>query len=173
MSNMSEPTLPDATPGPHYRLITSTKEYLEASTQLIANAERTLCIFDPDGQQLGFGTPAVCEQLRAFVSQGIDRRLNIVVHALEHLSQSSSRFLALLQMYPDRIIVNRTDGDGLRAEDCFVVADEIHCVRRPVAAQRRGAVIEHDSAEVARQLERFAEIWTSAVPGLTATTLGL
>jgi hypothetical protein len=158
---------------PQYKLITTSQDYVEAAERLINFAQRTLRIFDPDGQQLGLNTHRTCEMLHKFVASDREQRVRIVVHSIEHLSRGAPRFLALLQTFPERIIVNRSEGEALRAEDCFVIADEADCVRRAVAKQRRGALIEHDPAEVSRQIERFEEIWIYSVPGLSATTLGL
>jgi hypothetical protein len=57
-------------------------------------------------------------------------------------------------------------------QDCFVLADMEHFVRRPVAAQPAASTLnEYQDARLMR--ERFDEIWQSSVPAIPATTLGL
>ena len=58
-------------------------------------------------------------------------------------------------------------------QDCFVLADMEHFVRRPVAAQSRGVFTLNEYQDARLMRERFDEIWQSSVPAIPATTLGL
>ena len=166
---------PDASaePAPSRTLITSAAEYAAALIRLIDAAREELRFFDPDGRQLDLNAPARIAALERFVAGGPHRRIRLAVHDTEHLTRDCPRFLELLRLHAERIAVNRTEGDAARAQDCFLIADRLHCVRRPVARQPRGVLIIDDTHEVAAQGERFEEIWASSAGAVTGTTLGL
>ena len=71
------------------------------------------------------------------------------------------------------IFVFRTEGEAARVQDRFVLADENHVLRRPVATQSRGVVLLDDEHEGHAMRLRFDEIWGSAIPAVSATKIGL
>jgi hypothetical protein len=58
-------------------------------------------------------------------------------------------------------------------QDCFVLADGEHLVRRPVTAQPRGVLVIGDPKECQPMRERFDQIWESSIPSVSANTTGL
>ncbi len=58
-------------------------------------------------------------------------------------------------------------------QDCLVLADKLHFVRRPVCAQPRGTLSLNDDKESQGISLRFSEIWDSSFPAVAATTSGL
>jgi hypothetical protein len=64
-------------------------------------------------------------------------------------------------------------GDAAKVQDCFVLADGEHLVRRPVTAQSRGVLVIGDPKECQPMRERFDEIWESSEPAVSANTTGL
>jgi hypothetical protein len=160
-------------PQPERRLITTRREYLEGLAVVIALARRELALFDPDLKSIDMNTAARMEQLGAFLTCNRDARLRIVVHEPDAIRRSCPRLIALLAQHADAIAIHRTEGEATRAQDCFALADAEHFVRRGVAAQPRGAVGLNDQKEGRLMHERFEEIWTSSVPAISATTLGL
>jgi hypothetical protein len=54
-----------------------------------------------------------------------------------------------------------------------VLCDELHFVRRAVAAQPSGALYLHDAKEALGMRERFEQIWQSSFPAVSATRAGL
>ncbi|MFO1364562.1 MAG: hypothetical protein U1F45_19235 [Burkholderiales bacterium] len=160
-------------PQPRRELLTSRRQYLEAFDGLLALVRRELRVFDPDGMQLELNSPARSAALRQFLLASPDNRLFVVVHDPEHIKRSCPRMLDCLRDFSTAIAIHQSEGEAARAQDCFVLADGEHFVRRPVAAQPRGVYALSDRREAHLMRERFDEIWQSSVPAVSATTLGL
>lgn len=160
-------------PQPERRLITSRREYLEGMDFVVAAARRELAIFDPDLRLLELNNPDRAALLEAFLAADRDNRLAIAVHDPDPIRLGCPRLMTLLGQHRAKIAIHRTEGDAARAQDCFVLADAEHFVRRGVAAQSRGAIVLHDPKEGHLMHERFAEIWQSSVMAISATTIGL
>ncbi len=167
---MSEET---AAPQPERLLLSTRREYLEALEHLIGLAERELRIFDADLFHLNLESPGTHELLREFLLRSRDHRLYIAVHDTEYLRNYCPRLLELLRRFSDRMFIHQTTGDAARAQDCLVLADRRHFVRRPVQAQPRAALRLYDEQESQGIHLRFSEIWESSVPAVAATTSGL
>jgi hypothetical protein len=166
-------TLAHLVPQPARRVITLRSEYLAAFDELVAHVRRELRIFDPDLGQLELNIPERVEGLRRFLTANRDNRLYIAVHNPDHLTRSVPRMMELLAQLGTNIAVHRTEADAARAQDCFVLFDAEHVIRRPVAAQPRGVVLTDDLKEAHAMRERFDEIWQSSLPAVSATKLGL
>jgi hypothetical protein len=164
---------PGAPAEPERRLITTHGEYLQAAGDLLERAQRELCIFDPDLAELGLDRRPHIETLQRFLSRGRDQRIWIALHNPEHVKQRCPRLITLLGSFSSSFSINRTQGEAAKAQDCFVLADRLHVVRRPVARQPRGVVILGDAAEGQGMRERFREIWESSEHGVSASTSGL
>ena len=158
---------------PQRRLITTRSEYLEGFSTLLGLARRDLRIFDPDLSQLEINSARHIELLHRFLRGSLARRVLIALHDAEHVRGRCPRLLSLLGSYTSRISINLTVGDAAKVQDCFVLADGEHLIRRPVTAQARGVLVLDDPGECQPLLERFGEIWESSVPGVSANTTGL
>jgi hypothetical protein len=75
--------------------------------------------------------------------------------------------------YTTGIRIFRTQGDAAKVQDCFVLADGDHLVRRPVTTQPRGVLVINDPKDCQPMRERFDEIWESSVPEVSVNTTGL
>lgn len=162
-----------ATPQPERLLLSTRKEYLEAMGRLIGLAQRELRIFDADFFHLQIEAPPTQELLRAFLLRGRDNRLYIAVHDTEYIRNYCPRLQELLRLFSDRMFIHKTQGDAARVQDCFVLADRLHVVRRPVQAQPRATLRLNDMHEGQGIYLRFCEIWDSSIPAVSATTSGL
>ncbi len=160
-------------PGPQRRLITTKTEYQEAIDLLLPMAQRELRIFDPDLADLRLHLPERIALLREFLSRGRNNRLYIAVHKTDFIERRAPRLLSLLGLFAANIFIQRTQGDAARVQDCFILCDETHMVRRPVAAQPRGVVLTDDLNEGAKMRDRFDQIWESSETGVSANTSGL
>ena len=158
---------------PERRLIGTRREYLEAFDSLVLGLRRELRVFDPDCAQLELNAPGRIAALRTFLLASRDNWLLIAVHDPEHLRKHTPRFLELLAQFSASISIHQTEGEALRAQDCFVLADIDHFVRRPVAAAPRGVYAINEFQEARLVRERFDEIWQSSAPAVSATLLGL
>jgi len=160
-------------PQPERRLLGTRSEYLSAFDELASRGRRELRVFDPDCVQLDLNAPARAELLRRFLLASRDNRLLIVVHDPEPLKRYAARLMILLAEFRVAIAIHQTEGEALRAQDCFVLADMEHFVRRPVATAARGVYAINELHEARLIRERFDEIWQYSFPAITATTLGL
>ncbi|MGB5082761.1 MAG: hypothetical protein WBO23_18695 [Burkholderiales bacterium] len=158
---------------PQRRLITTRSEYLEGFSTLLRIARRDLRIFDPDLSQLDINSARRIELLTRFLRESLARRVLVALHDAEHVTRRCPRLLSQLGSYSGRIAINLTEGDAAKVQDCFVLADGEHLIRRPVTAQPRGVLVTDDPKECQPMLERFGEIWESSSPGVSANTTGL
>ena len=160
-------------PEPQRILIGSRREYLDAVERLIGMVNRELRIFDPDLSELDFNSESRIATLRRILSGGRMHRVYIALHDVEYVSTRCPRLIELLLIFPSALFIFRTEGEATRAQDRFVLADENHVVRRPVASQARGVIRLDDLHEGHGMRLRFDEIWESSVPAVSAVTTGL
>ncbi len=163
----------DGAAQPARRLITTHGEYLDALDTLLSLAHRAICIFDPD-----LGTPrlqqiARIECLRAFLAADRNNTLDIVLHDTSLVERDHARLIRLQQIFPEQVAFRRTDGEARRAEDCFVLIDARHFVRRPVAMQTRGVIALHEVREGRLLAERFDALVASSERTAMGTATGL
>ena len=148
-------------PEPQRTLITTRIEYLGALERVIGMVKRELRIFDPDLSELDFNARSRIEALRRILSGGRVHRVQIALHDVAHVSTRCPRLIDLIRMFPSGLVISRTEGEAARIQDRFVLADENHFVRRPVATQARGVVVLDDPQEAHGMRLRFEEIWES------------
>ncbi len=163
----------DDRPQPQRTLITLRSEYIEAAERMLGLAQRELRVFDPDLAELDFNARASIDALRRLLSSGRTHRVYVALHDVEHVKTRCPRLLDLIATFPAALFIFRTEGEATKAQDRFVLADESHVVRRPVAAQPRGAIFIDDPNEAHAMRQRFDQIWESSVPAVSATNLGL
>lgn len=160
-------------PQPIRQLIDTRAAYLAALDALLPLARDAIRIFDPDLVMPDLNSIARIEQLRAFLRADRSNTLHIVLHDATHVARNAVRLIKLLQDFPAAIAIYRTEGEALRAQDCFVLIDGQHFVRRPVAQQSRGVYALHEAREGTQLAERFEEIRAYSELAIAATTLGL
>ena len=163
----------DETPQTEYIQFDTEADFQAAVDRLLAAPGRELRVFDPDLAALRLNTPQRVEQLRQFLAASRTRRLYIAVHDPGHLTSYCPRMMALLARFAHAIQVNCTHEEIRNIQDSFLVLDQSHYLRRPVAQLFRGALGLHDETEALGMRARFAEIWSASFPGVAGTTLGL
>ena len=160
-------------PHPERTLTLAKSEYAAGADRLLELARRELLIFDPDLSEFRLELPSRVEALRQFLACSPSNRLQIALRDPEYVKRHCPRIMSLLGVYSASMRIHRTQGDANRAQDCFVLADRQHVVRRPVSAQGRGVIIIGDPREGLAMHERFSEIWELSEPGPSASTSGL
>ena len=148
-------------------------DFQQAVDRLLAAPGREMRIFDPDLSALRLNTAQRVEQFRRFLAASRTRRLYIAVHDPDNLTKYCPRMMALLARFAHAIQVNCTHEEIRNLQDSFLVLDQAHYLRRPVALQFRGALGLHDDTEALTMRARFMEIWAASFPGVASTTLGL
>jgi hypothetical protein len=158
---------------PERTLLQTLADYERGFGRVLALLRRELRIFDPDLSELRMNSAERVEALSRFLRGGPNRRIYIALHEVDYVSKRCPRFIALLGIHASSIFIYRTVGDAAKVQDCFVLADGEHLVRRPVTAQPRGVLIVNDPKECQPMRERFDEIWESSEPAVSANTTGL
>ena len=163
----------DETPQTEYIQFDTEADFQAAVDRLLAAPGRELRVFDPDLAALRLNTPQRVEQLRQFLAASRTRRLYIAVHNPDHLTKYCPRMMLLLARFAHAIQVNCTHEEIRNLQDSFLVIDQSHYLRRPVAQLFRGALGLHDETEALTMRTRYTEIWSASFPGVASTTLGL
>lgn len=148
-------------------------QFQHAIERLLAAPGRELRVFDPDLSALRLNDAARIELLKAFLAASRTRRIFMAVHDTEHVSRYCPRMMSLLARFAHAIEIRRTHEEIRGIQDSFLVLDQAHYVRRPVAQFYRGALGLNDEAEALAMRGRFQEIWAASYPGVSASTLGL
>ncbi|TMH20730.1 MAG: hypothetical protein E6H70_00765 [Betaproteobacteria bacterium] len=167
---MSEPS---AGAVPERILLQARSDYLEGFNRLLGLARRDLRIFDPDLSELEMNSTNRVETLTRFLRESRTRRIYVALHDVEHVTQRCPRLITLMGSYTSAIFIFQTHGEAAKVQDCFVLADGDHLVRRPVTTQPRGVLVINDPKECQPMRERFDEIWESSLPTVSVNTTGL
>lgn len=163
----------DEAPQTEYLQFDTEADYQAALDRLLAAPGRELRIFDPDLAALRLNAPQRVELLQNFLAASRTRRVYVALHDPDYLTKHCPRMMALLARYAHAIQINCTHEEIRNLQDSFLVIDQRHYLRRPVAQQFRGALGLHDEAEALTMRARFMEIWSASFPGVAGTTLGL
>jgi hypothetical protein len=166
-------TEPAAAPAPERTLLETRSDYPRGFGRLLGLVRRELRLFDPDLSELDMNSAERAETLARFLRGGPNRRIFIALHDVDYVSKRCPRLIALLGIHASSIFIHQTFGDAAKVQDCFVLADGDHLVRRPVTTQARGVLVIGDPKECQPMRERFDEIWESSAPAVSANTTGL
>lgn len=148
-------------------------DFQRAVDRLLEAPGRELRVFDPDLAALRLNSPERIERLTRFLLASRTRRLFVALHDPDHVTRECPRMMALLARFSHAIQVHRTHEEIRDLQDSFLVLDQSHYVRRPVARFYRGALGLYDDTEALAMRGRFQEIWSASYPGVSANTLGL
>jgi hypothetical protein len=154
-------------------LLTARSEYLAGFNTLLGLARRELRIFDPDLSELEMNSSGRIETLTRFLRESRARRIYVALHDIEHVTKRCPRLIALMSSYTSALLIFQTHGEAAKVQDCFVLADGDHLVRRPVRTQARGVLVINDPKECQPMRERFEEIWEASLPTVSVNTTGL
>ncbi|MDE2118058.1 MAG: hypothetical protein KGJ19_05625 [Betaproteobacteria bacterium] len=153
--------------------LNGTADYIAALDTLCGLAQHSLYVFEKNFEGIGFNSEARYDTLRRFLLANPANRLHLLAHDARPIVQHCPRLTLLLRQFGHSMHIYQTPQHLLHLSEPFAVADESHYVRRFHFDDPRGILAQHD-AEGARVLKsRFAEMWASSHPALSATTLGL
>jgi hypothetical protein len=167
------PEIPQQDAAQAYARFDSATAFQAAVDRVLTLPGRELRIFDPDLSVLGLNSPTRIGMLRSFLSTSRTRRLYMAVHEPDHVTRFCPRLMGLLALYNHAIQINRTPESIRNLQDSFMVLDQSHYVRRPVARYFRGAFGINDETEALAMRARFQEIWNASSPAVSSTTAGL
>ena len=138
---------------------------------MVATAQHSLCLFDPDGAVFALGATHVDAALRAFLQRG--GTLHLALHSPAHIERHFPRFLRLLRDYGHACECRQTPKNLRQLTDSFCIADERHVVRRFHSDHMRGEANIDDPRAVDVPRHRFDAIWEESRTTLHPTTTGL
>ncbi len=163
---MSDESIPEKTN------FTSKRQYDEFIDEVVGLAQHEVRIFE---QQLGtsYNASARHEAFRQFLLASRRNKIRIVVHDVSTIDRFCPRMKQLLGAFSHAVSIHETQSQAKGVYDPFVVADELHSVRRFHFDDLRGLFAKNDPIEAATLVERFEEIWEVSTPAVTVNTLGL
>jgi len=138
---------------------------------LMARAQASLDMFDPDFTLFPLGDPDVDAVLSSFLARG--GQLRLAMHGSAHIERHDPRFLRLLRAHGHRIECRVTNRGIRQLTDSFCIADGLHIVRRFHSDHLRGEAAFDAPQETEMPRERFAAIWEESQAGLHPTVTGL
>jgi len=147
--------------------------YAEAINLVITQATGNLLIFDQDLTHGEYKSLARYQAIRQFLSQQPNSSLTMVLHQGDFFTTQCPRLMELLLTYGHKFTVYITNDTAKIAKDCFVVADNVHYVKRIHIDQARFKYALNDAETCASLRMRFNELLEETAHTLSATSLGL
>lgn len=165
-----EPVPPERMPGE--RKLEGNAAYDDALDELIANASRSVRIFE---RRLNgaFNSLRRYELLRALLLANRNNRVQIVLHETQNVVRDCPRLLLLLKQFSHGIAIHQTLPAARRVYDPFAVADAARFVHRFHFNDVRAVATIGDVAATQLLLKRYDEIWQASASAVTASTTGL
>lgn len=154
-------------------ILLSERLYAQAIDLVIQQAQKTLLVFDQDFSHGDYASIARYQSLQQFLSSDAQTKLTIILHQSEFLTAHCPRLLELLTTYGHKMTVYVTNVSAKVAKDCFVIADDVHYVKRIHIDQARFKYAFDDAETCANLNMRFNELLEETSHTLSPTQLGL
>ena len=155
-------------------LLTTWREYHEATQEILDRSTATLEIFDEDLSSLQLESPSRMAALRAFLDpHRYARRLTIVVRKTDFVRQYNPQLMKLLSAYAPALTITESPPHLGTLDDSLLIADGRHALVRFHRDHAHARLIVDDTGECAPFLQRFHEIVAAGGEPLSPTTLGL
>ncbi|MFL6658880.1 MAG: hypothetical protein ACJ8GW_12460 [Massilia sp.] len=149
----------------------SRAEFEPLFLDVIARANASLLMFDPDFSVFPLGSSTTDAALRQFLGRG--GHIQMAMHDQHHIERNYPRFMRLLQDYSHRIECRLTNRPLRTLTDSFCIGDGKQIVRRFHSDHMRGEAAFDAPQATEISHERFTGIWAESLPGLHPTTTGL
>ena len=146
-------------------------EFQRQLAAVLARAQASLDMFDPDFALFPLGDTDVDAVLRQYLAGG--GQLRLAMHGSAHIEHHYPRFLRLLREHWHRIECRVTNRGIRQLTDSFCIADGLHLVRRFHSDHLRGEAAFDAPQETDVPRKRFSAIWEESQPGLYPTVTGL
>jgi hypothetical protein len=170
-------SIPDPTDSeraePSEQTLTTLAEQTTAIDRLIGLARESIRVFDRDLSDTGWNAAARADELVSFFRRSRSAKLEIVVHDTRWIESSCPRLTNLLRTFGHAITLYKTGVEARAVMDPLVIVDGRHFLHRFHVDQPRAALAIEQPLAAKPLVTRFEEIWASAEPGLSGTTLGL
>jgi hypothetical protein len=147
--------------------------YALAINLVIQQAQKNLLIFDQDFSRGDYASVLRYQLLQQFLGHDAHTVLTIVLHRSDFLTTQCPRLMELLTIYGHKMTVYLTNDSAKVAKDCFVIADNLHYVKRIHIDQARFKYALDDAESCANLHMRFDELLDETAYTLSPTQLGL
>jgi hypothetical protein len=154
-------------------IIIGERLYAQAIDLVIQQAQHTLLIFDQDLSHGDYASVSRYQLLQQFLNRDAHTKLTVVLHHSDYLTTYCPRLMELLTMYGHKMTVYLTNDSAKLAKDCFVIADDLHYVKRIHIDQARFKYALEDAESCANLHMRFDELLEETTYTLSPTQLGL
>jgi hypothetical protein len=154
-------------------IIIGERLYAQAIDLVIQQAQHTLLIFDQDLSHGDYPSVSRYQLLQQFLNLDAHTKLTVVLHHSDYLTTYCPRLMELLTMYGHKMTVYLTNDSAKVAKDCFVIADDLHYVKRIHIDQARFKYALEDAESCANLHMRFDELLEETTYTLSPTQLGL
>lgn len=149
------------------------RNYEAALNLIISYAQNELVIFDADFSRGGYNSLKRYELLNQFLAKSNKNKLNIVLLDADYLMQNCPRLLGLLKNYSHLMTIYKTNQAAKIAQDCFIIADQQHVLRRFNKDQARFKFNVDDKILATQINERFSELLAETTEKIASYPLGL
>lgn len=147
--------------------------YADALNLVIAQATASLLIFDQDLARGDYKSLLRYQAIQQFLSSSTHSTLTMVLHHSDFLTTHCPRLMELLLTYGHKMTIYITNDTAKVAKDCFVIADDMHYVKRIHIDQARFKYALNDAETCAALRMRFNELLEETSHTISATQLGL
>jgi hypothetical protein len=154
-------------------IILGERLYAQAIDVVIQQAQHTLLMFDQDFSHGDYASVLRHQSLLQFLSRDAHTKLIIVLHHSDYLTTYCPRLMELLTKYGHKMTVYLTNDSAKVAKDCFVIADDMHYIKRIHIDQARFKYAFDDAETCANLHMRFDELLEETSHTLSPTQLGL
>lgn len=155
------------------QVVVGERNYEEALNLVIARAKNELLIFDTDLSRGGYSSQKRFELINQFLARHPQNRLTIVLLDAQCFIQHCPRLFDLLENYSHMMTVYKTNDAAKIAQDCFVIADKQHYIRRFNKDQARFKFEFDDEDMTAQLIMRFNELLEETTESISHNQLGL
>lgn len=155
------------------KIITGEHLYSEAIGLVLQRAQQKLCIFDQDLSHGSFYSLEKFNLLREFLSGNIASEVTIILRDASFFHNRCPRLIDLLEIYGHKMRVRVTNTSVRHAKDCFILADDMHYIKRIHIDQARFRYAFDAASEVEALNNRFNELMEATEEMTTLRPLGL
>ncbi len=153
-------------------LVYTREDWLQAFDGLLTQARRQLRIKDHDLRGQGWETPARRTRLRDFLRGDRARRVEILLHRSDHVTDHLPLVMRLLRDHPEQLEIRVYEALPDRAE-AYVLGDDRLLLYRYRVDAWAGRFDRQDAGGVTVLSARFQAGWSRIAGGLGYTPLGL
>ncbi|MGH1357216.1 MAG: hypothetical protein ACRBC3_00490 [Burkholderiaceae bacterium] len=138
----------------------------------IEMAQRTIQLYDRDGDFYGLDRPIVAEHFNQLLRRNPQTTIVLVLQHAHHLRRDCPRLLELMQVHGDRLEVRRLDDKARGFERSYLLIDKSLVMRRP-HFDRMVTFWDVDEQEINATDRLFTDLIENSPERISANVAGL